>query len=169
VYFPYGFLTDCFVTQALKLREAIYFHAARQYANSADATNITAAVNEAYLELVRKTEAEVSEGAAVRGNLSSQTNRVIILLTDALPPLNEEQFSQALKRLEDARVKLLIVAFAHSALAPDQVELLLARASEYRARGSEVLQVFSVRSAEELTAGVLPKLIALGREVALRS
>ncbi len=174
-FLPSGTLSDCFVSQALTLREAVYYHAARNVAHRPQGENIAQAIDQDYLQLMVASEEETSQAAVRRGNLAYRASRKIVVLTDYLPSEDLPGFSDILARLEQAQISLVLVPFMpQEALSgmgnlKERTDLLRARTSALMEQKRNYLQILPAFSAEDMENQVIPAIVALGREFAIRS
>ncbi len=169
LYYPAGRLAPCFRDQSLSLREAIYFRAARDKTHSPRGENIIAAINEAFLQLVQADQDQLNTLASARGNISAQSYRKIILLSEQIPDPQLESFSQALARLSANNIQLILIPFAHEHLPQEQIDLLDERLQALKALGLSKVAVYRADTAEELAEVVIPRVSSFKREYALRS
>lgn len=169
IYFPAGRLSPCFRDESISLREAIYFRAARDKTHSLGGENMIAAINEAFLQLVQANQSELTALAAVRGNISSQSYRKIILLSEQIPDPELPSFGQLLARLSSNNIQLILIPFAHENLKQSEVDLLNSRLETLRSLSAKNVAIYRADTAEELAETVIPQVTSFKREYAVRS
>ncbi len=174
-YYPYNALAECFTGSAIKLREALYFHAARKMGHSPGALNIVYALDQAYLQLVLANDEAQHEEKKRRGNLSGESTRKIFVFSDQLPDPQQAEFRAAISRLEQAEIDLVLVAFLPLDQLASEHEMVERRENlertidQYTNLNAAHVKVLPVWSSRDLPELVVPKIIAAGKEFAVRS
>ena len=176
-------LSGCyFSTGALRLREAVYWHAAKPAGITRDAEPQTIlALEQAFSDLIDIRHADVvRQDREVRGNFASSSLRRIILFTDRLTELETTDGQNRVRRLlraaASANSEVIIVGFRNRYHPPtpslqqsleklaDIGEDLLTREEIYE----NTLRIIPLGSPEELPTALAPQLAILGRRIALK-
>lgn len=160
-HLPYGRLKDCYLSE-MGPRDAIYFRAARPYPHRDDASNISHAIKHAYAEILSKRSSV--EAQKSRGNYAPLATATITVISDALPVATDPSLVDLISSSEVTRIKLRLVGVKHQGLTKGQRTALDQVAHSYSQLGS--VDVF-IASSPEMLAGLAPRLLATGREVAL--
>ncbi|MBL7662359.1 hypothetical protein JNK13_06375 [bacterium] len=181
-HLPFDGLSSCYLQNTLRLREAIYWHAAKLPIAAQNFTaepEIISAIERAVIDLVDTATNELlQEEIKFRGNVGYKNARKIILLTDRALIPDPGSLTRALKAVRDSNSELYIVAFDHPFLTPQESSELNqalgqisteAQALMLDPQARPFVQIFQTSSSADLEQNVIPRLIALGREVAIRS
>ena len=174
-FLPSGKLSECFTTKELTLREAVYYHAARSYAHDPLGKNIVRALEQAYLQLLIADDEQKQLADARRGNLADKALRKVVLLTDYLPQADAEGLYNILFLLHQAKAVVVFLPYMPQDTLlgmknlPQRTELIMNRAQQLAKFEQLNLKVLPVFQSAELSQKVIPAVIALGREVAIRS
>lgn len=174
-YYPVNTLSSCFTEQSLRLREAIYFHAARSTAHWLDGSNIIEAVNQAYLQLLVSSPEGIESARINRGNLAVQARRKIVVLSDILPRPSSPAFQEMLSRIREANIELVLVLFLPEEIESSCSDYLLRKGNfdrllgEYDRLEAGKARAVAVHSGRELADVIIPRIIGASRELAIRS
>jgi hypothetical protein len=176
---PFGLVNHCYLTNSLQLREAIYWNMAKlpiSFENLIfDAEpNIILAIEAALAELTyARGHAQEKE---IRGNIATQSQRKIIILTDNVPSITDTRSQELIASLAQANIKLVLVGFHHPYI---NSNILSGRLSEFEAiahsildsynNSSSNLEIFEASSPTELREKIIPYLIIKGRQLSLRT
>lgn len=167
-HMPTGNIDSCFLENNLSLRQAVYWHAAQEI-------NFRPQVLPALLEAIHQLQ-DVDFGANTqailrsRGKLAYKANKNIVLLLDYLPAL-DDALSSALFNASTTNISVTFITFQHQGLSNEDQGILLARSQQLsrQERSFPGLRIFLASSPTELQSEVLPKLLAIDRNVILRS
>ncbi len=180
-HWPYEKIEACYLTESLKLREAIYWHAAlAPTADFAALPNIPATLSAAATELVNIGDTFLASEVEKRGNIAVKTPKKIVLITDVLPTMTDEEIDGFIEILRATGIQLLIVRFKHAlgGLTPADEVATLASIETIRSRAAAILtedseqkrvQIYELDTPEQLREQMIEKLIYLGRQVAVKS
>lgn len=169
---PYNLINKDFITTALSLRQAIFWHAAKApslgFLAEAD---FVAALRQAYFEFENIANPLIlGFDKSVRGNLAFNPYKQIIVLTDLLPPSSPE-LVELLALFQQADIKIRFVSLKHAGLTPEQQEGIDLNTITLRGLdpAARYLRVYVTQDPEELSTKVSPELGRLGRSLAVRS
>jgi len=165
VWYPNGHLEDCFSSDSLSLREALYYRASRSTELSKDGSHILAALEQAMIQLGAGPSAEEQ---AARGSLAISPQRRILLFTDILPQRDVPGLAEVVNQIEALNAELIIVSFHHSGLSEERASLLEEAEGGIRELDSGTIKLTSVRSVEELLSTELFEFFQRGEEYVLR-
>lgn len=172
-----GHLSECYRSNSLAIREAIYWDAAKLPLPTFSAEpDVVASLKVAWTELLGlPDEATRAEELSVRGNLALSSKRRVILLVDRLPELEagEPTLADILDAFQAQHIELMIVAFEHEGLSTSERAELRARAAaidswEPRSGGASRVRVEIADGPEDLRSRIAPHLAFERREIALR-
>ena len=110
-----------------------------------------------------------------RGNLSGESTRKIFVFSDQLPDPQQAEFRAAISRLEQAEIDLVLVAFLPLDQLASEHEMVERRENlertidQYTNLNAAHVKVLPVWSSRDLPELVVPKIIAAGKEFAVRS
>ncbi|MFN8390272.1 MAG: hypothetical protein U0136_08290 [Bdellovibrionota bacterium] len=177
-HFVTGHFTDCYLTNALTLSQAIYWDAAKLSLPGHIAyPNISGSLAAALTELTDRGALPFPSPAELktRGNSATMALRKIVVLTDFLPdPANgSPSLEQLVQRCSAAYAQLIVVSYFHPGLSPSDRNQLEQRfeALEKIAVNTPggLLRVIRADDPESLLDEVGPAVTLSGQRVALRS
>jgi len=167
---PYTRLSQCYLDNTLKLRQMIYWNMAQLDVDP----SIVTALQVGIADLVANVQPVLdSIEQPRRRNLAYNSLRKIFLLTDYLPGTGEPGFSTVIETLQAQNIELVVGVFRH----PNEPATLGERIADFQSLeaqlkaddpGRQTLRVFVASNPDDLNTSLIPKLIALGRKVALR-
>ena len=171
-------LNSCYRDSALRLREAIYWHAARSAQPGFDAEpNLLAAIKGALGDIAAVSgNTLLNNDIGRRGNLAYLPTRQIIALTDSLSTSLESELDELGEILRATNTDLVVIGFSHLGLDSARTVTLkgalltlASRAEQLSATGDpSPVRVFSVDSPEALLE-LVPKILTASRKVTVRS
>jgi len=164
-------LSTCYFSDNLKLREAIYWRAAKLA--TAEGFDGIPNIPRALLAGIEEFQltGQSSEHSA-RGNLAYRTHRTILVLTDYLPEPFDPALGQALEAARRQRINLSFVLLRHPHEHPateSRSELFEQRAGFLADSTAEQVRFYVAENDAALHQQVLPQLFLRGRRYALRT
>lgn len=165
---PTGHLHRCLLDQSISLREAVYWHEARDDGSPAILETIAAALAE-----LRSTDLgqDTEQFQHSRGRLAAKAIRQLIVVTDEIPGFDEgaPRWRSLLESLRAEETKLFLVAYAHPGLSPMGQDALKRTAEELAGLEPELpIRTFLATSPMVLSQEVLPALLRIDRQIVLR-
>lgn len=173
---PYGVVDSCYLSNNLRLREAIYWHAAiPNTAQFSSAPRVFEAIEASLAELLSL--GGPAESTA-RGNISLRTPKKIIFISDWFAGATNEVLDNTLQLLLNTKTQLILVHVDQSyglnnslrqqtaqwlSIVAERVQELIPDNDQQK-----VVRIFRSSSPEQLLQEVVPKLILLGRQEALK-
>ncbi|MBP9838117.1 MAG: hypothetical protein KBC84_05330 [Proteobacteria bacterium] len=152
-HFPQGNLNNNYLVENLQLKEAIYYHAARQDTEIFKATpDVKKSLVAAFEEfLLNNNENNVLEEKTRRGNLSSKAKKKIILISDFLTPLDEDLVS-LFSQIVENHIEVNFIIFQHKGLTSEEVANLRYISTAYKSlfTTKQNLSLFEVNNFENL-------------------
>ena len=110
-----------------------------------------------------------------RGNLTGQALRKIIVLTDVFPDPALPAFEEMLGRMEQAQIELIFMPFfpddslGTASNFAERQTLFEKGLVQFAGLASKRIHIFPARSNAQLADNVVPKIMNLGKELAIRS
>jgi len=168
LFYPFGNLNSCYLTDSLSLREAVYYHAARANPHSLDAGNIVEALKESVSSF---SEIDSTQMQLARGNLYSSSGRRIVAFLDAFPAITSERLSEILQvsSSQGSQIQIDIILFSHIGMTSAQVNDLRAVAEDLEQGTLANIRVIYADGAEDLVERVIPEVLRRNFEVVLFS
>lgn len=148
---PFTRITDCYPTQRLSVREALYWNPAKLPHSGFDAEpKLAPAIEQALSDLVNvPDQALLQTEKTVRGNVAGLVPRKIFVLTDFLP--DSADLTAIIPKLRSAKTELVFAVSHHAYLnAADETALSTRLAALRTLEEQNVLRVFETTSDEEL-------------------
>ncbi len=171
-------LNSCYRDSALRLREAIYWHAARLAEPGFNAEpDLLAAIKEALSDIAAVSgNVRLNNDVSHRGNLAYLPTRQIIALTDSLSTSLESELDDIAEILLGTNTSLVVVGFSHVGLDSARklnlkgALLTLANRAERLSTtdSPSPLKVYSLDSPEALLE-LVPRILLATRKVTVRS
>lgn len=178
---PYGVVDSCYLANNLRLREAIYWHAAIPSTSEfLSAPQVLQAIQASITELhgFSGLGEGLSTEQAVRGNIALQTPKKIIFISDWFVGATNETLDNTLQLLVNTQTQLILVHVdqtygLNNSLRQQTAEWLTIVANRVQElipdnNQQNIVRILRSSSPEQLVQEVVPKLILLGRQEALK-
>ncbi len=171
---PYGRLNPDYRANTLRLREMIYWNAAKRGFDA----DVTTAVEQAIVALLP--QGDEAAARQVRGELAIKPRRLLIVVADSLPEPQGARWQRISESLQQAQIELVLVPFEHTVyggMSSGDLAALRQRVTQFQELAASLggdesrkyLRAFEPVAIDDLQEVVSTKLVALGRQLVIQS